>query len=123
LVYRRRFIKMRGILTIFIILFSLTTLVYAMGERPTKIEELPEDIEIMNLKVEGTYCPGCIPTIRNALQKVSGVKKVEVNLKGEAKVYAEKGKVDPVDLIKAVEKAGYKASLVNRRGKNGRQKI
>lgn len=103
---------MKRILLVFAVLFLSVNLVYALGERPAKVTELQtNNFELINLKVEGITCPSCILTIRGALQKVPAVKKAEVNLQGEAKVYMEKGKVNPTALIQAVNKAGYKATL------------
>jgi mercuric transport protein len=66
----------------------------------------------VKLSVKGMTCSGCAKSVQAALQGIPGVKKAEVMLdKNEAAVTYEKGKTTPEDLVKAVEKAGYKCSL------------
>jgi len=66
----------------------------------------------VKLSVKGMTCAGCVKNVQAALEKVAGVKKAEVMLeKNEASVTYEKGKTTPEELVKAVEKAGYKCSL------------
>ena len=74
-------------------------------------EEATANLDV-KLSVKGMTCAGCVKNVQAALEKVSGVTKAEVNLeKNEAAVTYEKGKTTPEDLVKAVEKAGYKCSL------------
>lgn len=104
---------MQNLLIFLVILLVTAGLTFAMGEPPEKVKIIDKNIEVINLKIEGMTCLGCVPTVKSALLKVPEVKEAEVSLsKGEAKVYTEKGKVNPADLIKAVEKAGYKAILI-----------
>ena len=64
------------------------------------------------LRVEGMTCIGCVANVKRALEAVPGVRSVKVSLKkNEAVVAYEKDKVTVKQLIQAVEKAGYKASL------------
>ena len=66
----------------------------------------------VKLAVRGMTCSSCVNGVRAALEKVPGVTKADVSLeKNEAAVTYEKGKTTPEDLVKAVEKAGYKCSL------------
>jgi len=66
----------------------------------------------ITLKVDGMSCEHCVRTVTKALQKLDGVKKAKVNLKkGLAEVKYDSEKVGADDLIKAVENAGYKASV------------
>jgi mercuric transport protein len=66
----------------------------------------------VKLSVKGMTCGGCAKNVQAALESVPGVKKAEVILeKNEAAVTYEKGKTTPEDLVKAVQKAGYKCSL------------
>lgn len=61
----------------------------------------------ITLKVEGMTCNHCKMHVEKALNGVSGVEKVSVDLaKGEALVV---GNANRQDLIKAVTDAGYKA--------------
>ncbi len=69
-------------------------------------------MEKITLNVEGMTCGHCQMTVANALKKVSGVKEVEVNLEtNSALVQFKAGKTSDEKLIKAIEEAGYKASV------------
>lgn len=58
------------------------------------------------LKVEGMTCMHCKMRVEKALQAVSGVESVQVDL--AQKEAAVKGTADREQLAKAVEGAGYK---------------
>lgn len=57
------------------------------------------------LKVEGMTCNHCKMRTEKALQAVSGVENVKVDL--ETKEVVVTGNAERNDLVKAVEKAGY----------------
>jgi len=59
------------------------------------------------LKVEGMTCNHCKMRVEKALQGVSGVEGVQVDLNGKAAVVS--GVADRAQLIKAVVEAGYSA--------------
>ena len=64
------------------------------------------------LVVEGMTCASCVQKTENALLGVEGVVGASVNLAtSQASVKFLKGAVETKDLIKAVEKVGYIASL------------
>lgn len=68
--------------------------------------------EKITLKVEGMSCEHCVKTVTEALEELDGVKKAKVNLKkGEAKVKYDSENTSIDVLTKAVEDAGYKASV------------
>lgn len=68
----------------------------------------------VKLSVRGMTCAGCVNGVKGMLEKVPGVTKAEVSLeKNEAQVTYMKGKTTPEEMIKAVEKLGFKASLQN----------
>jgi mercuric transport protein len=74
----------------------------------------------VKLSVRGMTCASCVDKVKAALQAIPGVTKAEVNLeKNEASVTYAKGKTTPDDLVKAVEKAGYKCSLQKDETKKG----
>ncbi len=74
----------------------------------------------VKLSVEGMTCGGCVNAVTAALEDVPGVTKAEVSLeKKEAIVTCEEGKTTPEELIKAVEKAGFKASVQKKTEKQG----
>ncbi|ENK1243846.1 cation transporter [Clostridium sporogenes] len=65
----------------------------------------------IELKVEGMMCNHCEIAVKEAIQKVDGVKKVKVShLKKKAVITLKEGKdVEVSDLIKAVKTTGYDA--------------
>lgn len=64
------------------------------------------------LQVEGMTCGGCVKKVRAALSKIDGVKDVEVSLKdNQTTVTYDPGKVSTTQLLEAVNKIGYQASL------------
>lgn len=64
------------------------------------------------LTIEGMNCNHCVNAVRNALQSIPGVNRVEVTLTpGQARV--EHGPaVDPQALIAAVDEEGYRARVL-----------
>jgi Cu2+-exporting ATPase len=63
------------------------------------------------LKVEGMMCEHCVAHVTQALEGVKGVRNVQVSLdKGEATLDAGP-LVRNGALVKAVEEAGYKATV------------
>ena len=68
----------------------------------------------IQLQVEDLHCQMCAQTVREALQKVAGVKKVKVNL-SQKKVIVALAKdleVNVESLIKALEPTGYRAKPI-----------
>jgi copper chaperone CopZ len=63
-------------------------------------------------KVTGMYCNACQTKIQHALNKTDGVKSATVDLDaGSATVTFDDAKVKPEQIIKIIEKEGYKAEL------------
>jgi copper chaperone CopZ len=61
-------------------------------------------------KVTGMYCSACETKIQHALQKTDGVRSAAVSLdKGSAVVTYDNAKVKPDQIVKVIEKEGYKA--------------
>ncbi len=65
----------------------------------------------VNLKVGGMSCAMCAPAARKALEKVKGVKSARVE--GDRAVVVADDQVQDADLVKAIEGAGFSASVVN----------
>ena len=64
------------------------------------------------LNIDGMTCASCVARVEKALGRVAGVQAASVNLATEqAQVQAEAG-TDPQQLLAAVQRAGYEASLV-----------
>ncbi len=62
------------------------------------------------LKIEGMMCEGCVKTVKTALENVTGVTSVDVNLKkGTAVVMHDN--VSDEKLISAVVDGGFRASV------------
>ncbi|MCI0460162.1 MAG: copper ion binding protein, partial [Gemmataceae bacterium] len=68
---------------------------------------------IYRLELSGMTCEGCAATVQQALRKVPGVARVEVNYpQAEAVVTAQSGSaLQPEELLRAVQDAGYSAKL------------
>ncbi len=65
------------------------------------------------MAIEGMTCASCVGRVEKALGKLDGVLSAEVNLATErAAVQVQAGVAGPADLVRAVEKTGFKASLV-----------
>ena len=65
------------------------------------------------LNVQGMSCGHCVQHVETALRKVAGVSSVAVDLaKGKAVVEYDPVKTKPADLQKAIDAAGYPATIV-----------
>ncbi len=65
------------------------------------------------LSVKGMTCPACSAKVEHALMGISGVKTAKVDLKSsQAKVIADQ-RVQPTQLVSAVQKAGFQAEVSN----------
>ena len=65
----------------------------------------------VNLKVDGMSCAMCAPAARKALEKVDGVKSAQVE--GDRATIVADDKVQDADLVKAIEGAGFSATVAN----------
>ena len=65
----------------------------------------------VNLKVDGMSCAMCAPAAKKALEKVSGVKSARVG--GDRATVVADDKVQDAALVKAIEGAGFSATVVN----------
>lgn len=73
---------------------------------------LASEIKSVTLKIEGMTCITCPPAVKKAISRIEGVQSVQVSFwKGVAYVQYEEGKVTVEDMIRAVERIGYKARL------------
>lgn len=57
-------------------------------------------------------CSGCVANVTPYLNEALGEKKWEVDIKNPSKVLTVEGEHDESKIIKAVEKAGYKAEKI-----------
>ncbi len=66
------------------------------------------------LKIEGMHCSSCAMNIDGELEEIAGVVEARTSYaKAETRVVVRDGGVDMVKLKKAIERAGYKAVVVN----------
>jgi mercuric ion binding protein len=65
----------------------------------------------VNLKVDDMSCAMCAPAARKALEKVNGVKSAKVE--GDQATVVADDKVLDIDLVKAIEGAGFSVTVVN----------
>ncbi len=69
------------------------------------------------LHVEGMTCPSCKVAVRTALSKLDGVKDARVDVANKsATVEYDPSKVRPQQLVDAVNRLGYQASLPAKSG-------
>ena len=66
--------------------------------------------KIIELKISGMHCAGCVGSVEGALRKVDGVEEAIVNLTLEKATIS--GSVDSENLLLAVKKTGYGAELL-----------
>jgi periplasmic mercuric ion binding protein len=65
-----------------------------------------------SLHVEGMTCPSCKVAVRTALSRLDGVKEAKVDVASKsASVVYDPARVKPQQLVDAVNKLGYQASL------------
>ncbi len=64
------------------------------------------------LNVKGMTCGGCVNQVKSAVSKLGGVQSVDVDLAtGRAEVVYASTKLTPDDVISAINKTGFSASL------------
>ena len=67
-------------------------------------------MDIVELKVEGMDCQGCVKSVTRMLSALPGVSQVEVSLEqARARVTYDPAQAGLADFRRAVERAGYKA--------------
>ena len=83
----------------------------AVRDAPAKAK--PLNRARASLKITGMTCEGCSKSITIALQRVPGVKSALVeHEKGRGTVLYDPAACKPADMVAAVKKSGYKASVV-----------
>lgn len=71
-------------------------------------------LEKVTFKVDGMSCAGCALSIKTTLEEQKGVRKADVLFeKGQATAEIEKSQVKPEDLAAAINKIGYKATVLS----------
>jgi len=68
-------------------------------------------METVTLKVKGMTCMGCVRSVKNVLEPISGVAQVEVSLEqGQATVRYDAGQADPTQFKSAISGAGFEVA-------------
>jgi copper ion binding protein len=71
-----------------------------------------DETKSVKLNVKGMTCGGCVSRVKNAVSKLEGVQSVDVDLAtGRAEVVFASAKLSPTDVISAINKTGFSASL------------
>ena len=69
-------------------------------------------IQPIELSIDGMTCASCVTRVEKALKKVPGVEQANVNLATEHAWIQPNATVSSQDLIRAIQKAGYDAKLL-----------
>lgn len=65
-------------------------------------------MEIVIFNVKGMSCMGCVNSVRNVLEPIPGVTKIEVNLEpGQVVINFDANQARPEQFKAAIEDAGY----------------
>lgn len=107
--------------TAVILVVALVTFPYYHGpfraaidkpRQPIPVVATPSQLSTVELKVSGMTCSACAVSVRNALLETPGVTAAEVDWESaRAKVHYDQSKASTPQLIEAVNKTGFKASL------------
>jgi Cu+-exporting ATPase len=82
--------------------------------------DIKKGINRLSLDIEGMHCSSCAAIIEKSIRKVDGVKEANVNFAAEkASILVDESVADRNLLIKAVEKAGYKAEFTKQNQTEG----
>lgn len=95
-----------------IVLFALITTGCGVSSTPRSSTEKGLSTKVVTLKVGGMTCDACAFSVKTALKSVEGVKEAKVRFeKGEAEVRYIEGTATVDQMIEAISKIGYAASL------------
>ncbi|MBS4097389.1 MAG: heavy-metal-associated domain-containing protein [Sulfuricella sp.] len=68
-------------------------------------------METLNLTVTGMSCMGCVSSVKNVLEPLDGVAKVDITLEGgKVVIEFDSAKVQPDQLKAAINDAGYEVA-------------
>ncbi|MFW6323983.1 MAG: copper ion binding protein, partial [Desulfovibrionales bacterium] len=77
---------------------------------------VPSSTVMLDLGISGMTCAACVRRVENALTRLEGVDKAQVNLATEtAKVHYDPSLVGPRDIRQSVEQTGYGAQVISTR--------
>lgn len=80
----------------------------------TALNNTVNEIKTIKLKITGMTCVGCSNHISTALKNIDGVLEQTVEYtENIATIKYDVSKTNPAEMIKAIEKAGYNAEIIN----------
>lgn len=102
-----------------IFLFAVTLFAFSCQSSGEKKSEMdvqqevqvdPENIQFVEISVEGMTCTGCENTVEKGVLSLDGVMEVEASHTGKtAIVKYDKTKANPDDMMTKIEERGYEA--------------
>jgi copper chaperone len=70
-------------------------------------------MQTTTIKIEGMTCMGCVNSVKNVLEKISGVSSAEVSLEqGQVMIQYDQEKTSMDQFNRAIEDAGFE--IINR---------
>lgn len=72
-------------------------------------------MEELNIKVKGMHCEGCEKRIKNALEDIREVKKVEADYRKGMVIVEAKSKIDDRTIKDTIDDLGFKVEEIKRR--------
>ncbi|MEX0995395.1 MAG: copper ion binding protein, partial [Balneolaceae bacterium] len=67
-----------------------------------------EETRSRTLKIEGMHCASCVHSVQQSLERLDGVREVNVNLADKSAKVTYSGELSPDQFEKAISRAGYK---------------
>lgn len=65
-------------------------------------------MQTTTIKIDGMTCMGCVNSVKNVLEEISGVSKVEVSLEqAQATILYDAGKTNDDQFKEVIEDAGF----------------
>jgi Cu+-exporting ATPase len=72
---------------------------------------IPAKAKALKLQISGMDCEACTLTIKKNIEEIKGVYSANIDFNGGTALVETDGQVNPQDIVKAVAKAGYAASV------------
>lgn len=84
-----------------------------LGARPARGDTAASGVTNITLHVEGMTCPSCKAAVKTALLRLPGVRDAKVDVaRRSANVEYDASKVSPQQMVTAVNRLGYEATLL-----------
>lgn len=93
-------------------LIAVAVVSLVLGARPVRADPAAPGVASVTLRVEGMTCPACKAAVKTAIVRLPGVRDAKVDVaKKSATVEYDASKVSPQQMVEAVNRLGYEASL------------